>query len=437
MEMENQENFDMESYISKRMMEISQLEERALYKEIVGKLLLELYEYNRTSYGALEERILNESKSEQSDYAVYLTMTDREHYDATDEFMYPMKEEDTEKKEIPYEDVRKALKEHEDYRLYSIFLQTSASDIHELLQSDREFYGLIKTGTREYKGTFRVRKNEEYLDIVKDLYYIFAANYQPWITVCEAYLTKILDIYICNAESMQKNDVIKEIQIDFEEYSDRVRYEMFPLWNLKKMKEKTSTYPEPSIDKTNYEHQIFSHRLDSECEYLVMDTDVEITNIRRVNGDLLISCPIDKPCDWNLYQVNKRNGKERYLYPVLSNQYKESFSGSITEMYRKSIKTKAEMARLIESFPYEGYLKFRGMEITEEAPDGWESSNYSMDGFIQDEIRIGNLRQVLTIVFAPVDQENYLNEDIMSFLVTQVQKIFPEYLCLGRLSKEA
>ena len=435
--MENQENFDMEAYISKRMMEISRLEERALYKEIVGKLLLELYEYNRTSYKELEERILNESKSEQSDYAVYLTMTDREHYDATDEFMHPMKQEDTEKKEIPYEDVRKALKEHEEYRLYSIFLQASASDIHGLLQSDREFYGLIKTANREYKGTFRIRKNDEYLDMVKELYYIFAANYQPWITVCEAYLTKMLDVYLCSAENMPKNDVIKEIQIDFEEYSDRVRYEMFPLWNLKRMREKTSTYPEPSIDKTNYEHQIFSHRLNLECEYLVTDTDVEITNIRRVNGDLLISCPIDKPCDWNMYQVNKRNGKERYLYPVLSNQYKESFSGNITEMFRKSIKTKAEMARLIESFPYERYLRFRGMEITEEAPDGWESGNYSMDGFIQDEIRIGKLGQVLNIVFAPVDEENYLNEDVMSFLVTQVQKIFPEYLCLGRLIKEA
>lgn len=435
--MENQENFDMESYIRKRMMEISQLEERVLYKEIVGKLLLELYEYNQNSYRELEERILNESKSEQSDYAIYLTMTDREHYDATDEFMYPMKEEDIHKKEIPYEDVEKALKKHEDYRLYSVFLQTSASEIYELLRSERKFYGLIKTSTREYKGTFQIRRNEVYLDMIKDLYYIFAANYQPWLTVCEAYLTKMLDVYLCSAEKLPKNDVIKEIQIDFEEYSSRVRYEMFPLWNLKRTKEKTSTYPEPSIDKTNYEHQIFSHRLNWGCEYLVMDTDVEITNIRRVNGDLIISCPLDKPCDWNLYQVNKWNGQEHYLYPVLSNQYKESFSGSITEMFRKSIKTKAEIARLIEAFPYEEYLKFRGMEITEEVPDGWENSNYSMDGFILDEIRIGKLKQVLNIVFAPVDEENYLNEDVMSFLVTQVQKIFPEYLCLGRLIKEA
>ena len=102
-------------------------------------------------------------------------------------------------------------------------------------------------------------------------------------------------------------------------------------------------------------------------------------------------------------------------------------------MYRRSIKTKAEMARLIESFPYGEYVHFMGMEIGEELPKGWESSNYNMDGFIQDEIRIGHSKLVLTLFFAPVDRENYLNEDIMSFLVTQVQKLFPEYMCVGSM----
>lgn len=434
--MEEKSKFDMEAYIRKRMMEISSLEDRVLYKEIVGKLLLELYEYNRTSYRELEERILSESKSEQSDYAVYLTMTDLKHYDATDTFMYPMQEEDIRKTEISYQDVQSAMENHDELKLYTVFLETRASDIHRLLHGDREFHGIIRTQKREYRAVFRLRQCEKYLDLVKNLYYIFAANNQPWTTVCEAYLSKMMDVYLCSAEDMPGQDEIREIQVDFEEYSDMVKNEMIPLWNLKKLSEKTSTYPEPSIDKINYEHQIFSHRLCAESEYLVMNTDVEITNIRRVNGDLLITCPVDKPCEWNLYQVNRRNEREKYPYPVLSNQYKESFSGYITEMYRKSIKTKAEMARLIESFSYDGYVRFCGMEISEKLPTDWEKSNYNMDGFIQDEIRIGNSRQVMLLRFVPVDRNNYLNEDIMSFLVTQVQKIFPEYFCVGQLSKE-
>lgn len=426
-------NFDIEKYIDKRMMEIEHLEERVMYKEIVGDLIKKLYQYNEKAYQELEERILSENTPRQSDFAIYLTLTDLSHYDATDTFMYPLLQSDTKKREIQYEEVVHAIQKKEMLKLYTVFFQTSASNMYRLLQEERKFYGIIKTENREYKGVFQIRRNKEYLNKIKNLYYIFAANYQSWTTVCEAYLMKMADVYLESVEDMKQKETITEITVDFEEYDSIVKYDMIPLWNLKQIREKTSTYPDPSIDKVNYEHQIFSHRLESECEYLVMNTDIEITNIRRRNGDLFITCPIDRPQDWSLYQVNKRSGKEKYPYPMLSNQYKESFSGRITELYRRSIKTKAEMARLLESFPYEKELEFKGYEITEIEPDGWEACNYNMDGFIKDEIRVGNSRQVLVVAFSAKDQEYYLNEDIMSFLVTQVQKIFPEYLCLGKL----
>ena len=41
------------------------------------------------------------------------------------------------------------------------------------------------------------------------------------------------------------------------------------------------------------------------------------------------------------------------------------------------------------------------------------------------------------VSFRALDPKNYLNEDIMSFLVTQVQRIFPDYRCVGRIEKEA
>jgi len=219
--------------------------------------------------------------------------------------------------------------------------------------------------------------------------------------------------------------------VDFEEYSTQVAYGMIPLWNLRPLTEKTSTYPNPCVDKINYEHQFYSQRLDKDCAYLVRDTGVEITNIRRLDGDLYITCPLERPCEWNLYEVHQSDGKGKYPYPVLSNQFKESFSGSITELFRKSIKTRAEMARLIESFDYGDYVTFQGFEISSSIPAQCAACNYNMDQFIADEIRTGGTRQVLVVQFTAKDQDNYLNEDIMSFLTTQVQRIFPDYYCVG------
>ncbi len=433
--MEKIHQFDMEQYIRKRMMEIGQLEDRALYKEIVGKVLLELYQYNQDAYCGLEERILSETTPGQGSYAVYMALTDEKHFDATDTFLYPMSEADMEKKEVSAKAVNEAVRTGEPIFLYTVFLQAGASVIYRLLHENREFSGIIRTEKREYRGTFILRRNETYWDMVKKLYYVFAANHQPWTTVCEAYPAKMLDVYLLMAENIPEKDRIEEIRVDFEEYTDMVHCDMIPLWNLKKIREKTSTYPEPSIDKINYEHRIFAHRLDPDCEYLVADTDVEITNIRRVNGDLVISCALDAPYEWELYRISKEDRNGHYPYPVLGNRNKESFSANITELYRRSIKTKGEMARLMEAFDYGSYVNFRSVEVCDAPPDRWEYANYNMDGFIQDEIRIGHTRQVLLLSFTPVDGENYLNEDIMSFLVTQVQKLFPEYLCVGRLKE--
>lgn len=431
--MEKNTDFDIEAYIDKRMMEITELEERVLYKEIVGNLLKKLFQYSENAYQELEARVLGEEKAKQSDYAIYLSMTDIAHYDETDTFMYPMLETDTKKKPIPCEDICKAAKEKQEIKLFTVFFKANASVLYRLIHEERSFQGVIRTEKREYKGTFVVRQNKVYQEMIEKLYDIFALNYQSWTTVCVAYLMKMMDVYLVSVEDMKKDETIQDIQVEFEEYAGMVHNDMIPLWNLKRLKEKTSTYPEPAIDKINYEHQIFAHRLESGCEYLVMNTDIEITNIRSLNGDLYITCPMDRPQEWHLYQVNKATGKEKYLYPILSNGYKESFSGSITEMYRKSIKTKAEMARLIEAFPAGGGLEFQGYELQESAPEGYEEYNYNMDGFIQDEIRVGSVQQVLMLHFSPKNPEDYLNEDIMSFLVTQVQKIFPEYLCIGKL----
>lgn len=432
--MENSQGFDMKAYIEKRMLEITDLEERRLFKKTVGEVLLALYDYNQKAYDRLEERILEECSSSQERYAVSIALTDRRHYDATDPFMHPICQEDTQEKKVSYEDIQDAIDKKKPRKLYSVFLEMSASKIYELLhQENRLFHGTIRTEEREYNASFLLKQNQTYRKHVESLYYIFGANYQPWYTVCTAYLSKILDVYICHAEKMKEKENILEIQVDFEEYASCIRYDMVPLWNLEPVTEKTSTYPNPSIDKINYEHQIFSRRLNPRCGYLIRNTDMEITNIRRLKGDLYITCPVEQPCEWMLYQVNCGTGKEHYPYPVLSNRYKDSFSGSITEMFRKSIKTKGEMARLIESFSYDGYVTFQNCRICDQLPKECIAGNYNMDAFIQDEIRTGSSRQVLLLDFSVKDADCYLNEDIMSFLVTQVQKIFPEYHCAGRL----
>lgn len=428
------QDFDMKDYIGKRMLEITQPGDRELFKATVGDILCALYEYNRQAYEGLEQRVLKECSPGQYRYAVNISMTDRQHYDETDRFLYPMRPEDVKEVKLSCQDLKTTFAEEKRFRLYTVFIQGTATQVRQLFRrEERTFSGVIKTEKREYKASFLLRQNTDYIQMIEELYAVFGANFQPWSTVCTAYLTKLADVYLCWSEKLRDNEEIDRIQIDFEEYAGQVRYGMIPLWNLRPLTEKTSTYPNPCIDKINYEHPIFAQRLNPDCGYLVRDTKAEITNIRRLNGDLYITCPIERPCEWRLYEVYRGTGREKYPYPVLSNQYKESFSGNITEMFRRSIKTKAEMGRLIESFDYKDYLTFDGFELCTEISQECRDANYNMDSFLTDELRTGNAGQLLVIRFMARDSANYLNEDIMSFLVTQVQRIFPDYRCVGRI----
>ncbi|MDE6903740.1 MAG: hypothetical protein K2P76_02145 [Lachnospiraceae bacterium] len=435
-QMDEKQDFSMEEYIEKRMMEITDLDQRRMFKQTVGDILSAVYAYSKEAFDKLENDILKECQGEQNRYAVYISMTDKEHYDATDTFLYPMRDEDTKEENISCQEIKETLGKGEEVKLFTVFLKDSATRVYSLLnQRERYFSGCIKTLKGEYRGVFLVRQNREYLKMIEELYVSFGVNFKPWLTVCTAYLTKLLDVYLYSMEGTEDEEEIQEIEVDFEEFASCIEYRRVPLWNLKPIKEKTSTYPNPCIDKINYEHQFFSQRLRPDCGYLVRDAGVEITNIRRINGDLYITCPIPRPCDWHLYEVHQNEKMGNYPYPVLSNQYKDTFSGSITEMYKKSIKTRGEMARLMESFEYGDYLVFSDFEILSSVPEECIPCNYNMDSFMEDEIRTGNQRAVLVICFEARDEENYLNEDIMSFLVTQVQRIFPDYCCVGKIVK--
>ncbi len=431
--MNRNQEFDIHDYINKRMLEIKQLEDRGLYKEIVGGILAELYQYNQKSYQELETKILNECRAEQQDYSIYTCITDARHYDATDSFLFPMMVSDTKKTEPSYEELSAALKQGQEFKLYTIFLEAAVSDVYRILHRDKPFRGIIETAKGRYEADIVIRRNDVYMDMVKDLYDVFGLNYLKWRTVCEAYLTKMLDVFVLPIKSSEKPEKILEVYVDFEMYSPKIHYNMIPLWNLKTVEKKTSSYPEPSIDKINYEHRIFARRLNPNCLYLIKNMEAEIMNIRRLNGDLYITCPYGNQQEWELYQISKMASHDRYLYPILSNQCKESFSGAITDLYARSIKTKGEVARLIESFNYDNYVVFQDIRVLDTKPESWMENNYNMDGFILDEIRIGNSRQILSVKFKPVDPEDFLNEDIMSFLVTKIQTIFPEYLCIGEL----
>ena len=130
---------------------------------------------------------------------------------------------------------------------------------------------------------------------------------------------------------------------------------------------------------------------------------------------------------------NSKNLKtrEQFHYEVLSNQRKLGFGGRYTTVKSLVIRTKGEIARLLEAYEAGRELVFQDTEILE----SYAKPQQTMDcnHFIDENIRADRFKRIMVIKFQAKDREDYLVLDKMSFLVSEVQLLFPEYRCIGEI----
>lgn len=422
--------FDMEKYINQRLLEVKGLEERVMLKEVLNDLFLELYNNVEKQYLDLEHRVFNEVIKSNKQPNIITGLMDKRHYDKTEEYLIPMRLEDTEDIHIDMQALQESMQANVLFFVYTIFIESDYLNIKPLIKKDRIFFGTVKTEQGEYKATFLLKKNTAYLEQIEQLYEIFLNNYLSWHTVCTPYLHKLFDVYITHIDNWNGKEEIIKVKVDFEEYAQFIKYDVFPVWNITSIEEKTSTFPEPCIDTTYYEHIIFKNSLQENKTYLVANTDVELTNIRRIDGDLYITCDQPNTQKWVLYVIHQVPEKRR-KYPLMTNKMNSNFSSHIRENYQRTIKTKTELIRYVVSLGYQDYVRIKDIDIVEEPFMVRES--YNMDEFIQDEIRLEKRTQQLILKFEAVKQDSFLTRDIISYLVSSVNYLYPEYECLGKL----
>lgn len=56
-----------------------------------------------------------------------------------------------------------------------------------------------------------------------------------------------------------------------------------------------------------------------------------------------------------------------------------------------------------------------------------------MNPFIEDEVRMPSAQMKLVLYFRKGKKEPWLQRDVLSFLTSEVQRLYPEYECGGVL----
>ena len=98
------------------------------------------------------------------------------------------------------------------------------------------------------------------------------------------------------------------------------------------------------------------------------------------------------------------------------------------------IRTKAAIEHYVGSLGFEQIAALVNIELLEEdSIKGQSPGTYNMNSFIDDEFRSTRQKAILKLSFKPKEQDYYLNTDMISYLVSQLQRELEEFHCIGIL----
>ncbi|SDP60375.1 hypothetical protein [Selenomonas ruminantium] len=423
------DEFDLAGYVERQAMEIKGLENRDLFRNIIGDMFTQLYQHMYAEYHGLEQRMLAEVKAPAEMPDIMTGLCSRKDYDQTDREFFPMDAADLQQKEIPAADILRHLQAGEGYALFPVFFAGETNELEKLLREKRQFSGTVKSAYSEVAATFELRPCLRYRKQVEALYDVTGQNALPWRSVLTPYLYKFAEVWITSLEGWEDDMPIERVMLDYAEFADRIYEDMVPLWNIRPWQAHTSCYPEPCMDRTSYEHRLYASQLPAGCKYLLAGSAAEVRNVRWQGGEMIITCDRQEAEDWEMLRLYPVKSQEKYGYRVYGNQHDESFARNLVAAFGQRIKTRGEIERFLRSFACMQDLELADMRLRKTAG---QPATYSTDAFIDYEFRTGSRAYTLELDFR-AKQEDYRNLDVISFLTTSLQHYFPEYTCAGRL----
>jgi len=425
----------MKDIISSRLQGISSLNDRKLLKDVLRDVYENLAEYNLSMYARLENRLYNEIESHIDDFSIYTSAEYVENIDPISEFLHPMVPSDTDAV-LNLAEIGGSINgqsNSKNYPIASIFMKCSNSEISRLLHGNETFKGILKTDQNTYDIRVKAKRCNKYINQIDRLYKAFQRNNIVWATVNCPYAYKFIDIVPVSPVSLSKGETINEIMLDLGEYDKYKQINVVPVWNVKTLEVEENSFPMPAIDRANYEHRLALESFGTKNGYLVALDSADYTYTIRRETELIVVSESNVQQPWKLLQVEKPPDvmRQNNSFEVLSNRRDMGFAGRYSAIKSLVIRTKGELDRVLNSYEQSKSVLFQGVDIL----NSYEKTRETLDcnPFIDDNIRANTHKKVMLLKFKVGDGEQYLAHDKISFLVSEVQILFPDYDCVGEL----
>lgn len=304
------------------------------------------------------------------------------------------------------------------------FFELSDDEIEKIIKKNEIIKVKLTSKGKTVEIDCKFERNYEFIDEDKKLYEMFKLNLTRWKTIFNPFSRKILNLKVINFEKIE----------DFENAEVNI--------NLNNSKAKLFHTPENNLisdekeliykQKRGYNSEvIYDYKLEDKNIILVDTYNFKIINIKEENDITVITA--DKHLSTEQQKV-KYYKKTDDVKKEISNKIRDNFLSLYKNKFLPVIKTKFEIENVVNSFEIsQNYgVKFEGFELIEYKNEKENNKLINYNWFLEDEYIIKSYSKTLLLKFS-VTKKDYLTQNVINFLTSEIQLYFREYFCKGEI----
>ena len=417
------DEFDVKKYVKKRLLEIKDEDEYALAKSFLYDGLYKMSEVFEERFKSLHQKVYDELESQEESYEIAVLLLSKND-NVFLRMFFPVSEADVSKDSAG--DIREDSKERTN-TVKTIYLNAPDS-VCKAFAKEKISVSFTINGEKNLT-LVQPKKAVRYRQELGKLNETFSYNGLRWNTVNTAYLDRFFDI---DLSTVLQNT--RDVEVDYGKYSDMIKENIYPVWNVEKTLFKSSTFLSPSKDGLYYEREMIRQKDKEIILCLVQKTD-GMVEIRQEEEKIIVKSYEESYADLEGYHIfDIRYTKEELPAGLISNKRKESLIGRLSANSKDKLHTKAEIERIIEELDIKEYVSLKSCERLVMKKDFLETGKIlpDMNNFSSDDFQVTNESPKLILRFLRNSDSN-LCEAMVRYAVSQLQISFDEYICIGVL----
>ena len=414
-----------------------------LEKELTGKTVKETFFELRKEiderFSEIKERYLNSRIKSKRDVFIETILSDSDKIYNFRESYYPVME-----KKHNITDLE------DEFYLNEVYIDISYNQLEDIVQEEYEAWINIDGENYEMKVVFE--HDGRYQSKIRRLYEAFKLNGKKWKTVNMAHFKRMYRVKVVRYDFRMTKELYEKIKENRDEtvyefgiYDKNILFNKTLLWNIEEKQIISSIFVRPVKNDISFEYVIKK----DENEMLVENNDTgdilccyseNLNNLHIVSRKKLenvwnvFSIKSIQECRKNLI-INSITLKEMPEYFHFTNFKKENFIDKLKESTETEnrINSKVELYKIFSDYEFikENFF-LKEIKIGKDGMDNIKT--YNCNEFIKNDFELFfNDEKINLNLFAECIERNNYTEDMLSFIVSEVQLKVPEFRCRGQL----